>query len=75
MVLPSTHQEFEKAVFDNAVLFTTCLFSGRGQYHREEHATFEEAVTRAKQRTDAQGRKAILYAIDANGRSVQVNYD
>lgn len=69
---PPTAAEFEKAVLDSAVYFTTCLFSGRGQYNREEHKTLAEARARASKRTDKQGRKAMIYAVNADGRDAMV---
>ena len=69
---PPTAEEFEKAVLENAAYFTTCLFSGRGQYGREEHKTLAEARARAAQRTDSQGRRAMIYAVTADGRDAMV---
>jgi len=70
--LPTSAEGYEAFILANAVYFTTCLFSGRGQYNREQHATLEEARTRAKQRTDKQGRTAMIYAVTADGRDAMV---
>lgn len=72
MIFPPTVAEFEQYVLDHAAYFTTVLFSGRGHYNREEHKTLAEARARAKERTDAQGRPCLIYAVTAEGRSVVV---
>jgi len=72
MSFPTDAKGYEAHILSRAVYFTTCLFSGRGQYNREVHKTLDEARARAAQRTDSQGRKAMIYAVTADGRDAHV---
>lgn len=65
------------AVIANAVRFDLALFLGVGRYARASVATLAEARREAKRLGGhhANGRRALIYAIDANGRSALVTDD
>ncbi len=61
-----TVDEFNADVVKNAVRFTSTKFLGRGQYDTADHKSIGEAKERARKL----GQGAMVYAIDAAGRSV-----
>lgn len=73
---PPTVEEFEAMVLANAAYYTTIVFAGR-KYHREEHSTLGMAKVRASERQEfiTNGRKVMLYAVTAEGRSVIVDWE
>lgn len=76
MKYPPTVAEFEAMVLANAAYYTTVVFSKKS-YQREEHATLGQAKSRARERQKeiTNGRKVMLYAVTAEGRSVMVDWE
>jgi hypothetical protein len=64
--------QWEASVLANATHYTATIFRGRGKYETTEHPTLAEAVAKAATLSDSQGRHGLVYAVTANGRSVQV---
>jgi hypothetical protein len=65
-------------IIANAVRFDVALFIGRGKYAHAAARTLDEARNVAAPALEAEhpyGRKALIYAIDANGRSALVTGD
>jgi hypothetical protein len=65
------------AVIANAVRFDLALFLGVGRYARASAPTLADARHEAKRLAalHSNGRRALIYAIDANGRSALVTDD
>ncbi len=65
------------AVIANAVRFDLALFLGVGRYARASAETLADARREAKRLAalHSNGRRALIYAIDANGRSALVTDD
>jgi hypothetical protein len=65
-------------IIANAIRFDIALFIGRGKYARASARTLAEARNVAAPALEAEhpyGRRAMIYAIDANGRSALVTND
>ncbi len=65
-------------IIANAVRFDVALFIGRGKYAHASARTLNEARNVAAPALEAEhpyGRRALIYAIDANGRSALVTND
>jgi len=66
------------AIIANAVRFDIALFIGRGKYAHASARTLAEARNEAAPVLEAEhpyGRRALIYAIDANGRAALVTDD
>jgi hypothetical protein len=66
------------AIIANAVRFDIALFIGRGKYAHASARTLAEARNECAPRLEAEhpyGRRALIYAIDANGRAALVTDD
>lgn len=73
---PST--ERDAAIIANAIRFDIALFIGRGKYARASARTLAEARNDAAPALEAEhpyGRRAMIYAVDADGRSALVTDD
>ncbi len=75
--MPKVHPPTERdaAIITNAVRFDLALFIGRGKYAHASAQTLTEARTEAAPSLEAEhpyGRRALIYAIDADGRSALV---
>lgn len=78
--MPRVHPPTERdaAIIANAVRFDIALFIGRGKYAHASARTLAEARTDAAPALEAEhpyGRRALIYAIDAEGRSALVTDD
>jgi hypothetical protein len=78
--MPKVHPPTERdaAIIANAVRFDLALFIGRGKYARASARTLTEARNDAAPALEAEhpyGRRALIYAIDADGRSALVTDD
>lgn len=78
--MPRVHPPTERdaAIIANAVRFDIALFIGRGKYAHASARTLAEARTEAAPALEAEhpyGRRALIYAIDAEGRSALVTGD
>lgn len=65
-----TREQWEQAVFDEAVEFTVSMFEGRGSRNTERYSRerFETAKTLAKTWRGKHGQRATLHAVTAAGR-------
>jgi hypothetical protein len=75
--MPKIHPPTERdaAIIANAVRFDLALFIGRGKYAHASARTLTEARNEAAPSLEAEhpyGRRALIYAIDADGRSALV---
>lgn len=75
--MPKVHPPTERdaAIIANAVRFDIALFIGRGKYAHASARTLAEARNDAAPALEAEhpsGRRALIYAIDAEGRSALV---
>lgn len=75
--MPKVHPPSERdtAIIANAVRFDIALFIGRGKYARASARTLAEARNDAAPALEAEhpyGRRALIYAVDAEGRSALV---
>ncbi|HVY89070.1 MAG TPA: hypothetical protein VG942_09400 [Hyphomonadaceae bacterium] len=75
--MPRNHPltERDAAIIANAVRFELALFIGRGKYAHASARTLSEARAEAAPSLEAEhpyGRRALIYAIDAEGRSALV---
>jgi hypothetical protein len=75
--MPKVHPPTERdaAIIANAVRFDLALFIGRGKYAHASARTLTEARNEAAPSLEAEhpyGRRALIYAIDADGRSALV---
>jgi hypothetical protein len=75
--MPRNHplSERDAAIIANAVRFELVLFIGRGKYAHASARTLSEARAEAAPSLEAEhpyGRRALIYAIDAEGRSALV---
>jgi hypothetical protein len=78
--IPKVHPPTERdaAIIANAVRFDLALFIGRGKYAHASARTLAEARTEAAPSLEAEhpyGRRALIYAIDSDGRSALVTDD
>lgn len=78
--MPKVHPSTERdaAIIANAVRFDIALFIGRGKYAHACARTLAEARNDAAPALEAEhpyGRRALIYAIDADGRSALVTDD
>jgi hypothetical protein len=78
--MPKIHPPTERdaAIIANAVRFDLALFIGRGKYAHASARTLTEARNEAAPSLEAEhpyGRRALIYAIDADGRSALVTDD
>jgi hypothetical protein len=78
--MPKSHPPTERdaAIIANAVRFDIALFIGRGKYAHASARTLAEARNDAAPSLEAEhpyGRRALIYAIDADGRSTLVTDD
>jgi hypothetical protein len=78
--MPKVHPSTERdaAIIANAVRFDLALFIGRGKYAHASARTLTEARNEAAPSLEAEhpyGRRALIYAIDADGRSALVTDD
>ena len=78
--MPKVHPPTERdaAIIANAVRFDLALFIGRGKYAHASARTLTEARNEAAPSLEAEhpyGRRALIYAIDAYGRSALVTDD
>lgn len=78
--MPKIHPPTERdgAIIANAVRFDLALFIGRGKYAHASTRTLSEARNEAAPSLEAEhpyGRRALIYAIDADGRSALVTDD
>jgi hypothetical protein len=78
--MPKVHPPTERdaAIIANAVRFDIALFIGRGKYAHASARTLAEARNDAAPALEAEhpyGRRALIYAIDADGRSALVTGD
>jgi hypothetical protein len=78
--MPKVHPPTERdaAIIANAIRFDIALFIGRGKYARASARTLSEARNDAAPSLEAEhpyGRRALIYAVDANGRSALVTDD
>lgn len=68
----------DAAIIANAVRFDVALFIGRGKYARASARTLAEARNVAAPALEAEhpyGRRALIYAVDADGRAALVTAD
>src|SRR5690606_19291178 len=68
----------DAAIIANAIRFDIALFIGRGKYAHASARTLAEARNDAAPSLEAEhpyGRRALIYAIDADGRSALVTDD
>jgi hypothetical protein len=75
--MPKVHPPTERdaAIIANAIRFDVALFIGRGKYAHASARTLSEARNDAAPSLEAEhpyGRRALIYAVDANGRSALV---
>jgi hypothetical protein len=75
--MPKVHPPTERdaAIIANAIRFDIALFIGRGKYAHASARTLSEARNDAAPSLEAEhpyGRRALIYAIDAEGRSALV---
>lgn len=56
-----------------AAYFTAVLFQGRGRYDRREAATLPEIRAIAGGMSDEFGRRAMIYAVTPEGRSIPID--
>jgi len=78
--MPKVHPPTERdaAIIANAVRFDIALFIGRGKYAHASVRTLAEARNEAATALEAEhpyGRRALIYAVDADGRSALVTDD
>jgi len=78
--MPKVHPPTERdaAIIANAVRFDLALFIGRGKYAHASARTLTEARNESAPSLEAEhpyGRRALIYAIDADGRSALVTDD
>jgi hypothetical protein len=78
--MPKVHPPTDRdvAIIANAVRFDLALFIGRGKYAHASARTLAEARNEAAPSLEAEhpyGRRALIYAIDADGRSALVTDD
>jgi hypothetical protein len=78
--MPKVHPPTERdaAIIANAVRFDIALFIGRGKYAHASARTLAEARNDAAPSLEAEhpyGRRALIYAVDADGRSALVTDD
>jgi hypothetical protein len=78
--MPKVHPPTERdaAIIENAVRFDIALFIGRGKYAHASARTLAEARNDAAPSLEAEhpyGRRALIYAVDADGRSALVTDD
>jgi len=78
--MPRVHPPTERdvAIIANAVRFDIALFIGRGKYAHASARTLAEARNDAAPSLEAEhpyGRRALIYAVDADGRSALVTDD
>jgi hypothetical protein len=78
--MPKVHPPTERdaAIIANAIRFDIALFIGRGKYAHASARTLSEARNDAAPSLEAEhpyGRRALIYAVDANGRSALVTDD
>jgi hypothetical protein len=75
--MPKVHPPTERdaAIIANAIRFDIALFIGRGKYAHASARSLSEARNEAAPSLEAEhpyGRRALIYAIDAEGRSALV---
>ncbi len=78
--MPKVHPPSERdaAIIANAIRYDIALFIGRGKYAHASARTLSEARNDAAPSLEAEhpyGRRALIYALDANGRSALVTDD
>ena len=78
--MPKVHPPTDRdtAIIANAVRFDIALFIGRGKYAHASARSLSEARNEAAPSLEAEhpyGRRALIYAIDADGRSALVTDD
>lgn len=78
--MPKLHPPTERdaAIIANVVRFDIALFIGRGKYAHASARTLAEARNDAAPALEAEhpyGRRALIYAVDADGRSALVTDD
>jgi len=76
--MPKVHPPRDATIIANAVRFDIALFIGRGKYAHASARTLAEARNDAAPALEAEhpyGRRALIYAVDADGRSALVTDD
>jgi hypothetical protein len=78
--MPKVHPPTERdaAIIANAIRYDIALFIGRGKYAHASTRTLSEARNDAAPSLEAEhpyGRRALIYAVDAEGRSALVTGD
>lgn len=63
---------WDRRVVADARQFVVMKIRPRVMRCREEHKFFDEAVRSAETWNDPHGRRALIYAVDGNGRSVHI---
>lgn len=67
------YEAFDTEVVLTAKYFTAILWQPRGQSRREEFATLPEAISAASSMRDEYGRRGLVYAVNAQGRSAELS--